>query len=172
MTIETLTNVEDEIDALAEILHECVLGGASVNFILPFSVDEARAWWRNFHGAIILVARIDGDVVGTVSLIPAKQANQPHRGDVAKLLVHPKARKRGVATALMKAVETKALEEGRTLLCLDTNSGDDAERLYHALGYTLLGKIPGFSIPTTGGEPKPASFFYRDLAAGGRTSIS
>jgi GNAT superfamily N-acetyltransferase len=167
MTIETLDNIEDEIDALAEILHQCVLGGASVNFILPFSMEDARAWWRKVQGSIVFVARIDGEVVGTVTLAPAKQPNQPHRADVAKLLVHPKARKRGVASALMKSLEERALVQGRTLLCLDTNSGDDAERLYHALGYTLLGKIPGFSIPTTGGEPKPASFFYKELAVRG-----
>ncbi len=164
MTIETLDKIEDELDALAEILHECVLGGASVNFILPFSVEDARAWWQKVQGSIVFVARIDGEVVGTVSLVPAKQPNQPHRADVAKLLVHPKARRNGVANALMTALERRALEEGRTLLCLDTNSGEDAERLYHALGYTLLGKIPGFSIPTTGGDPKPASFFYKQLS--------
>ena len=163
VVVEVLADIESEIEALSEILHACVHGGASVNFVLPFSLDDARAFWRKVSGSVVFVARVDGKVVGTVQLVPAKQPNQPHRADVAKLLVHPSARRQGVARALMTALEERAVRDGKTLLCLDTNTGDAAEPLYRSRGYTLLGIVPGFSIPTTGGAPVPASFYYKTL---------
>jgi hypothetical protein len=165
--IEVLKDIGSEIEALAEILHACVHGGASVNFVLPFSLDDAKAFWRRVSGSIVFVARIEGKVVGTVQLVPAKQPNQPHRADVAKLLVHPKARRQGVARALMTALEERALADGRTLLCLDTNTGDAAEPLYQSMGYTLLGVVPGYSVPVRGGEPMSASFYYKGLGVRG-----
>ncbi|RYG23584.1 N-acetyltransferase, partial [bacterium] len=101
--------------------------------------------------------------VGTVSLVPAKQPNQAHRADVAKLQVHPVARKKGIARALMTTLEERARKDGKTLLCLDTNTGDAAEPLYQSMGYTLLGIVPEYSVPTTGGAPMRASFYYKVL---------
>jgi GNAT superfamily N-acetyltransferase len=142
---------ERELDSLAAILADAVEGGASVGFVTPFSTDDAAAWWRALLPAVasgsvqLLGASLDGGLVGTVQLHPAGQANGRHRAEVAKLLVHRSARRRGVGRALMEAVEALAGEQGRTLLVLDTQTGSDAERLYTGLGWTVAGVIPGYS---------------------------
>jgi GNAT superfamily N-acetyltransferase len=162
----TITKVDPiaATEALAEILHACVAEGASVNFVLPFSFDEARAFWRRPIDRIVLGAWVEGRLAGTVSLVPAPQPNQPHRADVAKLLVHPGFRRRGVARALMARLEETAREMGRTLLVLDTEEGSGAEPLYEALGYVHFGTVPGFALSADGRSRKGASFFYKELS--------
>ncbi len=162
MILEAI-NPADEIDALAEILHACVLGGASVNFVLPFSLDEARAYWQGVERRIVLVARIEERIVGTVSLAPVPMPNQPHRADVAKLLVHPDARGRGVGRALMLDLERRAREMGRTLLTLDTETDSPAEGLYRSLGYVPFGSVPGFALDARGERAVSATFYYKNL---------
>lgn len=162
MTIETVDPAQ-EADALGEILHACVLGGASVNFVLPFSVEEAQDYWRHVADRIVYVARFDGRIVGTVSLVPAPQPNQPHRADVAKMLVHPDARQRGVARALMTELEIQARKMGRTLLTLDTESGSGAGNLYRSLGYVAWGAVPGFALSADGQRTVAATFYYKSL---------
>lgn len=152
-----------EADALGEVLHACVQGGASVNFVLPFSLGEARDYWRGVEGRIVLAARLEGRIVGTVSLAPAPQPNQPHRADVAKLLVHPDARQRGVARALMLDLERRAREMGRTLLTLDTETDSPAEALYRSLGYVKFGVVPGFALDARDKRAVAASFYYKSL---------
>jgi ribosomal protein S18 acetylase RimI-like enzyme len=164
------TAAEQELEALAEILHACVHAGASVNFVLPFPVEDARAFWRRVLGMMdagsrrLLVARRDGRIVGTVQLDIATPPNQPHRAEVTKLLVHPQARRLGIARALMLAVEVVARREGRSLLTLDTRTGDKAEPLYLDLGFTLVGVIPRYSIAPEGGRLDATSFMYKELA--------
>ncbi len=156
------------IPALAEILADCVEGGASVNFVLPFSVDDAEAWWRrvgpSVHDGdrIVLGATLDGNLVGTVTLVPASQQNSPHRAEVAKMLVHRRARGHGIGSALLQAVEAEALAIGRTLLLLDTEEGSDGDRLYRRHGWEPWGAVPGYAL-TVWGDPATAVFFRKTL---------
>jgi ribosomal protein S18 acetylase RimI-like enzyme len=159
-----------DLEALADILHACVHAGASVNFVLPFAREDARAFWRRVLGMMeagarrLLVARRDGRSVGTVQLDVATPPNQPHRAEVTKLLVHPEARRLGIARALMLALEDLARRERRTLLTLDTRTGDNAEPLYRDLGFVTVGVIPGYSITPEGGRLDATTFMYKQLA--------
>lgn len=139
------------VPELAALLHACVEAGASVNFVLPFSIKEAQAFWEHkvkasVHAGTrtVWIAETAGRIVGTVQLDTDTPPNQPHRAEVAKLLVHPDARRQGIARALMTAVEAEAQARVRTLLTLDTRAGDMAEPLYTSLGYITVGTIPGY----------------------------
>jgi len=160
-----------DLDALADILHAVVHDGAGVSFVVPFSRDEARAFWvhRVLPGVRagsrrVLLARLDGRIVGTVQLDMATPPNQPHRADVLKLLVHPAMRRRGIARALMLALEAAARADGRTLLTLDTWTGSHAESLYRSLGYVTLGVIPRYARGSTTPALEPATFMYKELS--------
>jgi len=163
-------SLDADVAMLAEILREAVHGGAGVSFFIPFSLDDARAFWTgNVVAAMregtrrVLVARMDGEIAGTVQLNIATPPNQRHRADVAKMLVHPNARRRGIARALMLAVEDLALAEGRTLLTLDTVSGSPAELLYRSLDYTVVGMIPGYARKALSPDLEPTTIMYKDL---------
>ena len=151
--------------ALAEVLAACVAGGASVNFLQPFTIAQAEAWWRAKLAAPgarhLLVARVGGVVRGTVLLEPAPQPNQRHRADISKMLVHPGFRRRGLARALLLAAEDKARALGHSLLTLDTEEDSPARRLYAAMGYTLAGTIPGYAMRADGSGLAGAAFFYK-----------
>ena len=140
------------LDGLARVLADCVAGGASVIYMAPFSHDDARAAFEAVAVEVengrrlLLGAFADGRLVGTVQVVLALPPNQPHRGEIAKLLVHRSARKRGVAQLLMEHAESEARAEGKSLLVLDTVTGDAAERLYTRLGWTTVGVIPGFAL--------------------------
>lgn len=173
MTLEMLRLDGPTFDAaipdLAVILADAVAGGASVGFVEPFTPEDAAEWWRSIerdvvHGQVVVVAaRIDRRVVGTAQLRLAQWPNGQHRAEVAKVLVHRSARRRGIATALMREIERLALAAGRTLLVLDTIAGSDAERLYVQLGWTRVGEIPEYAgMPN--GELRPTVVFYRSLA--------
>lgn len=172
MTISILdaAAAEAELDALADILHDSVKHGASVNFLQPFAIDEARAFWQRQmpslreDKAVLVGARLDGALVGTVMLGLDMTPNQQHRADVKKLLVHSRARRKGLARALMQAAEAEARRRGLTLLTLDTEHGSAAEPLYHALGYTLLGILPGYAMAADGAALQPCAFFYKPLS--------
>lgn len=145
------------VEALADVLIDCVERGASVSFMWPLSRDKAIAFWRDVaHGVargerVLLVAQgEDGEIVGTVQLILAQPENQPHRADVAKMLVHRKARRRGVAQQLMAAVDHAAREAARTVLVLDTVTGGDAERLYQRAGWERVGTVPKYALMPDG----------------------
>ena len=160
-----------DLAMLARVLHACVHAGASVNFILPFSIDDARAFWRDkvvpavLAGSCrVLVARIEGQIVGTVQLDLATPPNQPHRAEARKLLVHPEARRRGIARSLMIALEAHAREAGRTLVTLDTMTESFAEPLYRSLGYVPIGIVPGYSLQPDRTSLEPATFMYKNLA--------
>lgn len=141
------------IMALSDVLLDCVDGNASVSFMYPLSRDKADAFWHSVAAdvalgkRILLVAENDGgDIVGTVQAILSQPDNQPHRADIAKMLVHRNARRQGLAAALMLAVEKAAAHADKTMLVLDTVTGSDAERLYAKLGWHECGKIPDYAL--------------------------
>jgi ribosomal protein S18 acetylase RimI-like enzyme len=144
-------DVAGNVDALGALLHACVHAGASVNFVLPFPLAEAEAFWTakvlpamRAGGRIVVVARQGKRTVGSVQLGLDTPPNQLHRAEVSKLLVHPDFRRHGIARALMAAIEARAGHLGRSLLTLDTRTGDMAETLYTSLGYVTAGIIPAY----------------------------
>jgi GNAT superfamily N-acetyltransferase len=160
--------VREEVDSLAAVLADCVAGGASVSFMAPFSPAQAREVFEGYaeeveRGRRVLLAAFDDDrLVGTVQILLALPPNQPHRAEIAKLLVHRAARKRGVARLLMERAEVEARAEGKTLLVLDTVTGDDAERLYERLGFTKVGVIPGYALYPDG-RPCDTTVFFKKI---------
>ena len=160
---------ESDIAQLADVLVDCVEGGASVSFMHPLTRDRATAFWRGVaQGAaegrrLLLVAEDEQGIVGTVQVIVDLPENQPHRGDVAKMLVHRRGRSRGVGAALMRAAEAHAKAAGKSLLVLDTVTGGDAERLYARLGWQHAGVVPDYALWPQGGFCA-TTFFYRRLA--------
>ncbi len=161
-------DLRDHLDALAAVLVDCVEGGASVSYMAPFTHDDARRAFEGWadeaeHGRrLILAAFANGELVGTVQVILALPPNQPHRGEIAKLLVHRAARRRGLARLLMEHAEREALAEGKTLLVLDTVTGDPAERLYQRLGWSTVGVIPGYALYPDG-RPCDTTVFFKVL---------
>ena len=163
--------MNDDLETLGRVLHACVHAGGSVSFVLPFSLEDATAFWRDQVLAAVqdgsrrvLVALLGGRVVGTVQLDLATPPNQPHRAEVKKLLVHPDARRRGIARALMTAVEAEAHASGRTLLTLDTVTGGSAESLYRSLGYTTVGVIPGYALNFNASALEATTVMCKELA--------
>jgi GNAT superfamily N-acetyltransferase len=158
--------VRAALDELAAVLVDCVEGGASVSFMAPYTHDQARAFFGAVADAIergeivLLAARHDGRIVGTVQLGIKTPPNQPHRADVNKLLVHRSVRKHGTGAALMRQLEIAARSRGRSLLVLDTAS-DDAERLYERMGWTRVGVIPGYALLPHGGLCDTTLFWKR-----------
>lgn len=159
---------EAQVDRLAAVLIDCVEGGASVGFMLPLARDRAVAFWRRVAAGVaageraLFVAEDERGICGTVQLILDLPENQPHRADLAKMLVHRRARRRGVAEALMRAAEATALELGRTVLVLDAVTGGDAARLYERLGWVRVGDVPGFALMPDG-QPCGTTYYYRRL---------
>lgn len=156
---------------LLDLLEDSVLGGASVNFVHPMTRAKAESWWEGAladharGGRVLLVVLDENGVVGSVQLIPAGSENQPFRADIAKMLVHSRARRRGLGGRLLHAAEDEARRIGRTLLTLDTETGSAGERLYLRAGWTRFGTVPGYALNATGTERADASFFYKDLEA-------
>ena len=157
------------IEALADVLIDCVEGGASVSFMLPLSREKAVAFWRGVadavarHERVLLVAEDgEGQIVGTVQMIVSQPDNQPHRGDIAKMLVHRKARRRGIAQRLIAAIDDVAREEGKSVLVLDTVTGGDAERLYERAGWQRVGNVPKYALMPNG-EFCGTTFFYKHI---------
>lgn len=156
------------IEELADVLIDCVEGGASVSFMHPLPRRRAVEFWRGVARGVtageraLLVAEDAAGVCGTVQLVLDQPENQPHRADLSKMLVHRRARRRGVGVALMRAAEAAARECGKSLLVLDTVTGGDAERLYEQLGWVRVGVIPRYAL-MPGGEPCDTTVFYRDL---------
>jgi GNAT superfamily N-acetyltransferase len=141
-----------EIEGLCDVLIDCVEGGASVSFILPMTRAKAQAFWQGVAASVdrgervVIVAEDAGRIVGTVQVILHQPENQPHRGDVAKMLVHRQLRKRGIGAKLLAAAEQCARQAGKTLLVLDTVTGSDGERLYSRAGWNRCGEIPDYAL--------------------------
>jgi GNAT superfamily N-acetyltransferase len=162
------SGARSHLEGLAAVLRDCVEGGASVGYMEPFSQEDAVAAFEGFlaeaeHGRrLILAAFEDGSVVGTAQVVLALMPNQPHRGEIAKVLVRRSARRRGIARSLMERAEHEARAEGKTLLVLDTVTGDPAEALYAGMGWNRLGVIPNFALYPDG-RPCPTTFFWKAL---------
>lgn len=157
------------VAALADVLIDCVEGGASVSFMLPLARDRAESFWQGVAASVARQERVllvaedaPGDIVGTVQLVTAQPDNQPHRADIAKMLVHRKARRRGVGQQLMQAIEAEAHKEGKTVLVLDTVTGGDAERLYQRTGWQQAGVVPKYALMPDG-ELCGTTFYYKHL---------
>ena len=168
--IRRLHTVSDaQVDALADVLIDCVEGGASVSFMLPLARERAVAFWQRVARDVgtgaraLLVAEDQHGICGTVQLVFDLPENQPHRGDLAKMLVHHRVRRQGLGAGLMQAAEATARECGKTLLVLDAVTGGDAERLYTNLGWQRVGVIPRYAMMPTG-ENCDTTVFYRDIA--------
>ena len=160
-TIHRLSQVDDaQVQELAALLIDCVEGGASV-------LERARAFWQRValgvhsgERALLVAQDAQGAIVGTVQLVLDQPENQPHRADLAKMLVHRRARRQGLGEQLMRAAEDTARECGKTLLVLDTVTGSDADRLYTRLGWQRVGSIPDYALWPQGG-PCATTYFYR-----------
>jgi GNAT superfamily N-acetyltransferase len=158
-----------EIQELSDVLIDCVEGGASVSFMFPMSRAKAEVFWRNMSASVargerVVLAAEDaaGTIVGTVTVIWAQPENQPHRGDLAKMLVHRRARRQGIGAALLAAAERSALSAGKTLLVLDTVTGSDGERLYARHGWQRCGEIPNYAL-WPDGRPCATTIFFKFL---------
>jgi GNAT superfamily N-acetyltransferase len=160
---------ERELRGLADVLIDCVEGGDSVSFMLPMTQAKADAFWRNAAASaqrgerrIVVAEDAHGDIVGTVSVVWAQPENQPHRADVAKMLVHRRARRRGIGAMLLSVAERVAKEAGKTVLVLDTSS-KDAERLYERGAWQRCGVIPNYALMPDGPYCDTV-VFYKTLA--------
>jgi GNAT superfamily N-acetyltransferase len=155
------------LDQLADVLVDCVAGGASVSFMAPFSHDDGLKFFRRVAGSVaagetvLIAAKLDSRIVGTVQLGLDTPPNQPHRADVKKMLVHRAARNRGVGTLLMAAVEAEARKRGRWLVVLDTVPGMSGYRLYQRAGWTESGVIPNYALMPDGALCDTAVFWKR-----------
>jgi GNAT superfamily N-acetyltransferase len=159
---------DHEIQGLTDVLVDCMEGGASVSFMLQMSRGKAAAYWRDIaanvaRGERVVLAAHDatGAIVGTVHVASAHTENQAHRGDLAKMLVHRRVRRRGAGAALLAAAEHSALRAGKTLLVLDTASAD-AKRLYAHQGSQLCGQIPNYAL-WPNGSPCATTIFFKSL---------
>lgn len=152
---------------LAEVLADCVAGGASVNFMHPYGRDDAETFFKGVAAAVargeivLLAARLNGGIVGTVQLGLDTPPNQPHRAEIKKLLVHRAARGKGIGAALMKRIEAIAKQRGRTLLVLDTAVGGGAEGVYARGGWIRAGVIPDYALWPAGGFCDAAIFWKK-----------
>jgi len=161
---------EANLAELAALLHACVHDGASISFVLPFGMDDATAFWATSvlpqvraGTRVLLVARVDGVLAGSVQLDHDTPPNQPHRAEVRKLIVHPGFRRRGIARALMLELEAIASGIGRSLVTLDTRTGDAAEPLYASLGYATAGVIPGYARDPAGSRLDATTVMYKGI---------
>ena len=160
--------LHEHVDGLAAVLFDCVDGGASVSYMAPFTHSDAREAFAGFAadvergGRLLLAAFENGEVVGTVQVVYAWPPNQPHRADIAKLLVRRSARGRGIAQQLMARAEQEAVAERKTLLVLDTVTGDPAEQLYEKLGWNRVGVIPNYALYPDG-RPCATTVFWKAL---------
>ncbi|MEQ5839528.1 GNAT family N-acetyltransferase [Paraburkholderia acidicola] len=164
------TDLSAHRQELGALLHACVHDGASIGFVLPFNANQSEAFWTsNVLPAVqagtrmLLVAQQEGKIAGSVQLDYDTMANQPHRAEVRKLLVHPAWRRQGIARALMAELERSAQALGRSLLTLDTRTGDQAEPLYASLGYRTVGVIPGYCLDTVEDRLDATTVMYKTL---------
>ncbi len=161
---------ERAVAGLADVLLDCVAGGASVGFMASLTRSQAESFWRRVAADVaagrrgLLVARDAAGICGTVQLVLDLPDNQPHRADLCKMLVHRRARRLGLGAALMTAAEKLARECGRSLLVLDAVTDGDAARLYTRLGWTRVGDVPGFALYPDGRECG-TTYFYRRVQA-------
>jgi ribosomal protein S18 acetylase RimI-like enzyme len=170
LTLFAADDIARHIEGLTDLIHACILDGASIGFVVPHSRTESEAFWRNKvlpavrdGGRLLLVAWRDDRIAGSVQLDYDTPANQPHRAEIRKLLVHPDFRRQGIARELMAEIERHAVQLKRSLLTLDTRTGDSAEPLYRSLGYLTTGIIPGYCRDTLTERLDATTIMYKNL---------
>lgn len=168
MKIESLSTLSEGHDELVALLNDCVESGASVGFLAPLEAGEAERYWQGVAADLaggdrtLLVAREGGHIAGAVQISYCSKKNGSHRAEVEKLMVHTAFRQRGIGQQLMKEVERQAQANQRTLLVLDTRTGDTASILYRKAGYQEAGQIPQFAR-SSAGTIDSTTFFYKLL---------
>ena len=164
LKIEEIESIESHIDQLSELLVKVVDDGASIGFLPPMKLADANQYWHSAlkSDVILFIAKIDDEIVGTIQVHFCTKQNGLHRAEIAKLMTFPNARRKGVARSLMKVAEERAINEGRTLLVLDTREGDPSNLLYQSLGYIPAGKIPNFALSGEG-ELDTTVIYYKIL---------
>lgn len=164
LVIEEIKSIENHLDQLSELLLQVVDDGASIGFLPPMKLSDARHYWQTLLNpdVILFLAKIDNEIVGTIQLHLCSKQNGLHRAEIAKLMTGPNARRKGVARSLMKTAEERAVKEGRSLLILDTREGDPSNLLYQSLGYIQVGNIPHFALSCEG-ELETTVIYYKQL---------
>lgn len=174
ISIFSADDIAKSVRELGALMHACVHAGASIGYILPYSTDDGEAFWTTkvFSAVeegtrILLVAKKGEKIVGSVQLDTDTPPNQPHRAEVRKLMVHPDFRRQGIARALMAEVERLASELERSLLTLDTRTGDSAEPLYQSMGYRTVGIVPGYCLDPFTPKLDSTTIMYKTLNLAG-----
>jgi ribosomal protein S18 acetylase RimI-like enzyme len=164
LKIEEIKSIESHIVPLSELLVKVVDDGASIGFLPPMKLSVARHYWQTVINpdVILFIAKINNEIVGTIQVHLCTKENGLHRAEIAKLMTGPNARRKGVARALMKVAEERAVSEGRTLLVLDTRDGDPSNHLYQSIGFIPAGKIPNFALSGEG-ELDTTVIYYKNL---------
>jgi ribosomal protein S18 acetylase RimI-like enzyme len=164
INIEEIASVETYIDPLSKLLVKVVDDGASIGFLPPMKLSDARQYWQTVLNpdVILFIAKMNNEIVGTIQVHLCTKQNGLHRAEIAKLMTGPNARRKGVARALMKAAEERAVSEGRTLLILDTREGDPSNHLYQSIGFIPAGKIPNFALSGEG-ELDTTVIYYKNV---------
>lgn len=164
LKIEEIKSIESHIVPLSELLVKVVDDGASIGFLPPMKLSVARQYWQTVINpdVILFIAKINNEIVGTIQVHLCTKENGLHRAEIAKLMTGPNARRKGVARALMKVAEERAVREGRTLLVLDTREGDPSNHLYQSIGFIPAGKIPNFALSGEG-ELDTTVIYYKNL---------
>jgi ribosomal protein S18 acetylase RimI-like enzyme len=164
LKIEEIESIETYIDPLSELLVKVVDDGASIGFLPPMKLSDARHYWQTVlnPNVILFIAKINNEIVGTIQVHLCTKKNGLHRAEIAKLMTGPSARRKGVARALMKVAEERAVREGRTLIVLDTREGDPSNHLYQSIGFIPAGKIPNFALSGIG-ELDTTVIYYKNL---------
>jgi ribosomal protein S18 acetylase RimI-like enzyme len=165
LKIEEIESIEPHIEQLSELLVNVVDDGASIGFLPPMKLSDAKQYWQSVINPDfkLFIAKIDEEIVGTIQVHLCTKQNGLHRAEIAKLMTGPNTRRKGVARTLMKAAEESAINEGRTLLVLDTREGDPSNLLYQSLGYIQAGRIPNFALSGKG-ELDTTVIYYKNLS--------
>jgi ribosomal protein S18 acetylase RimI-like enzyme len=164
LKIEEVKDIEIYIGTLSELLVQVVDDGASIGFLPPMKLSAARQYWQTLLNpdVLLFIAKLNNEIVGTIQVHLCTKQNGLHRAEIAKLMTGPNARRKGVARALMKVAEERAVSEGRTLLVLDTREGDPSNHLYESIGFIPAGKIPNFALSQTG-ELDTTVIYYKNI---------
>lgn len=147
-----MKTVEGYIEQLSDLLIKTVEGGASIGFLPPMSLSQAKEYWETIlePNVILLIAKVNHKITGSVQLHLCTKQNGGHRAEIAKLITHPDYRRKGIARLLMQKAEERAIQEKRSLLVLDTREGDVSNQLYNSIGFTECGRIPFFAESAEG----------------------
>lgn len=164
LNIEEIESIESHIESLSELLVKVVDDGASIGFLPPMKLSDARNYWQTVLNpdVLLFIAKINNEIVGTIQVHLCTKQNGLHRAEIAKLMTGPNARRNGVARTLLKVAEERAVSEGRTLLVLDTREGDPSNQLYQSIGFISAGKIPNFALSGKG-ELDTTVIYYKNL---------